>query len=139
MKSVEVQLNEALAKITTLETENTQLKEAVTAGKIGIAKAERTAQLTEAKLPEPCTKRLQEAFAKSTDNAGLKEAINVEAEYVKSLRTVTKHNGVEDNGGTIEESEKQISEYQERQYNTYRASGMSEVEASSMSGFKPKK
>lgn len=138
MDSIEVKLNEALAKNKILETENTQLKEAVTAGKVATAKVERASQLKEAKLPEPCIKRIDEAFSKSTDNAGLKEAINVENEYLKSLRTVTKHNGTGDNG-TIEESVAKVAEFKERQFNAYRASGMSIEEASALSGFTPKK
>jgi len=139
MKSVEVQLNEALATIETLKTENGQLKEAVTAGKVAAAKAEREGQLKESKLPEPCTKRINEAFAKSTDNAGLKEAINTEVEYIKSLRTLPKHNGAEDNSGTLQESEQKIEDLQKRQFIAYVAGGMNESDASAMSGFKPKK
>lgn len=139
MKSVEVQLNEALESIKTLTAENTTLKEAVTAAKVATAKAEREGLLKEAKLPEPCVKRVNEAFAKSTDNAGLKEAINTEDAYIKSLHTVVKHNGAADNGGTITESEAKVAEFQERQFNTYLKSGLSEEVASKMSGFKPKK
>lgn len=138
MDSIEVKLNEALAKIKILETENTQLKEAVTTSKVATAKAERASQLKESKLPEPCVKRIDEAFGKSTDNAGLKEAINVENEYIKSLKVVTKHNGAGDNG-TVEESEAKTLEFKERQFKAYRASGISIEEASSLSGHTPKK
>lgn len=137
MESIEVKLNAALTKIAALETENKQLKEAVAQGRIEKAKAERAVALKEAKLPAPCVARLDEAFKSSTDNAGLKEAINVEAEYVKSLQgEAKKNNGAGDNGNLQEST---IESLQERQYNSYRKSGMSETEASAMSGFTPKK
>lgn len=98
MKSAEELLHEANEKIKTLTLENTQLKEAVSTGKIATAKAERDGQLKESKLPAPCVARLSEAFKASTDNAGLKEAINVESEYVKSLGVIVKHNGAGANG-----------------------------------------
>jgi len=143
MKSVEAQLQEALEQIKGLTKENTELKEAVTKQRKETAKVERTSQLKESKLPEPCVKRLEEAFKESTDNAGLKEAINVETEYVKSLRgPATKHNGAGDNGQALSESEQntaKVEEYRERQFNAYRAGGMNEADASRMSGFTPKK
>lgn len=139
MKSIEQQLNEAIAKVTAIETENKQLKEAVTEGKKATAKAERGKQLIEAKLPEPCVKRIDEAFSNSTDNSGLKEAINVEAEYIKSVTKVVKNNGADTTTADVDESAKDVEALRERQYNVYRGTGMSKVEASSMSGFKPKK
>lgn len=135
MKSTEVQLNESLAKITVLETENGQLKEAITNGKKATAKAERDAQLKESKLPEPSVKRISESFANSADNAGLKEAINTENEYVKSLRTIVKHNGTEQ-GTEVKESDVQAAAFRERQFKAYVASGLSEANASAMSGHK---
>lgn len=142
MKSIEVQLQEAQEQIKTLTVENGQLKEAVSAGKIATAKVERASMLKESKLPEPCVARIDGAFAKSADNAGLKEAINIEAEYVKSLRgPATKHNGSGDNGNITEAdaSQVKIGELQKRQFDTYVAGGMKEAEASAMSGYKPKK
>lgn len=136
MESIEVKYNQLKEANTRLEAENKQLKEAITAGKVATAKAERTSLMKEAKLPEPCVVRLEEAFKASTDNAGLKEAINVEAEYIKSLHTVVKHNGAADNT-TVTESD--TVKMQERQFNAYRKGGMSIEEASRMSGFVPKK
>lgn len=138
MKSIEVQLNEALAQITVKDAEILSLKEAVTNGKVATAAADRASQLKESKLPEPCSKRINEAFAKSTDNAGLKEAINAEADYVKSLRTITKHNGVEDNG-TLQESTDKLEGYKKEQFESAIRSGMSEAEAQGFSGYTPKK
>lgn len=137
MESIELKLNEALAKVKALEVENTQLKEAVSAGRIAIAAAERGTQLTASKLPEPCTKRINEAFAKSTDNAGLKEAINVESDYVKSLKIVTKHNGSDDNG-TVQESTEKLEGLRKEQYESAKLSGMNEAEARGFSGYTPK-
>jgi hypothetical protein len=134
MVAIEIQLNEALAKITAKDVEIVALKEAVSAGKIAIAKAERDGQLKESKLPVPCVNRLSEAFAKSIDNAGLKEAINVEAEYVKSLSKITKHNGAAE-----EVTESDAGANQEAQYKACKASGMSEAEAVGFSGYTPKK
>lgn len=141
MQSIEVKLNEALAKITALETENKQLKEAVVSGKIEKAKAERANQLKESKLPAPCVARLEEAFKNSTDNAGLKEAINVESDYVKQLTPITKHNGASDNATITEagQDQQKLEGFKERQFNTYVRSGMSEAQASVASGFKPRK
>lgn len=140
MESLEIQLNKALEQVKTLTVENTSLKEAVSAGKVATAKAEREGQLKESKLPAPCVTRINEAFAKSTDNAGLKEAINAESEYVKSLRgTVIKHNGSDDNASVdLNESETKIEELRKRQYKVYRESGMSKEEAASMSGYDKK-
>jgi hypothetical protein len=135
MKSIEVQLNEALENIKTLTKENTELKEAVTTHRKATAKAERESQLKESKLPEPCVKRIHEAFGNSTDNAGLKEAINVEAEYLKSLRTIPKHNGADDNAGTLQESDAKVDDLKREQYLNCLASNMSEAEARGFSGY----
>lgn len=137
MKSLEVQLNESIALVATRDAEIVSLKEAVTNHKKAAAKAERDSQLKESKLPEPCVKRIGEAFKESTDNAGLKEAINVEAEYVKSLGgPVQKKNGASE---VVTESAQKLNAARERQFNTYRKSGMSIEAASSASGFTPSK
>ena len=49
---------------------------------------------------------------------------------------------INNGGATLTEAEHdaaKVVEFQERQYNTYRKSGMSEADASAMSGFKPRK
>jgi hypothetical protein len=78
MQSVEVQLNEALDLVKMLTKENADLKVAVTEQRYRAARAEREIRFRGAGLPQPARERLHAAFAKSTDNAGLKEAINVE-------------------------------------------------------------
>jgi hypothetical protein len=75
LRSIVSKQNSTVAR---LETENTELKATITEVRIAAAKKERDRLLKESGLPEPCVKRLHEAFAKSTDNAGLKSAINVE-------------------------------------------------------------
>lgn len=140
MKSIEVQLNEALDVIKAKDAEIVTLKEAVNKQQIATAKAERDGQLKESKLPVPCVNRLSEAFAKSTDNAGLKEAINVEAEYVKSLGgAIKKHNGADDNAGVVNESAEMLESCKKEQYAAAIATGMSEAEAVGFSGYTPKK
>lgn len=71
MQSLEVRLNEALAEIE-------QLKARVTEERIRATRAEREMRFRAAGVPQPAKDRLHAAFATSTDNAGLKEAINVE-------------------------------------------------------------
>jgi hypothetical protein len=78
MKPIEVLLNEALDTIKAKEAENVSLKATIHQLRITAAKRERDEALKAANLPKPCVFRLNEAFAKSTDNAGLKEAINCE-------------------------------------------------------------
>lgn len=78
MKSVEAQLNEALELLKAKDAEIISLKQAVRTKQLTIASVQRDWKLEKAGLPEPCVLRLRVAFANSTDNAGLKEAINVE-------------------------------------------------------------
>lgn len=138
MKSIEVQLNEALELVKAKDVEIASLKESVNKQQKATAKAERDGQLKESKLPEPCVKRISEAFSASTDNAGLKEAINVEVEYIKSLGGhIQKKNGAGD--GSITEAAQKLKTSRERQFNTYRRSGMSIEEASKASGHTPSK
>jgi hypothetical protein len=134
MKSLEVQLNESIANVEKLEKENKELKEAVHAAKLATAKAERDAQLKESKLPKVSVDRISEAFKASADNGGLKEAINVEVEYVKQLTgSVTKkHNGA---GTTaVSEAVTDMDAVRQRQYRAYRASGMNEALAKKTAG-----
>jgi hypothetical protein len=78
MKSIEVQLHEALEQIKNKDAEIVSLKRAIHSKQLTIANIQRDWKLKEAGLPEPCVKRIHDAFATSLDNAGLKEAINVE-------------------------------------------------------------
>jgi len=83
MKSIEVLLHEALDTIKAKEAENASLKATVHQLRLITAKHERDGVLKAANLPEPSVKRLHEAFASSTDNAGLKQAINCEKRGVR--------------------------------------------------------
>lgn len=85
MKSIEVQLHEALEQINTKDSEIVSLKRAIHQKQLTIANIQRDWKLKEAGLPEPCVKRIHDAFATSLDNAGLKEAINVERRKAGSL------------------------------------------------------
>lgn len=71
MKTVEAQLNEALAEIE-------QLKEAVIRHRTSATYFERELRMSNAGLPCEAKDRLHRAFERSKDNAGLKEAINTE-------------------------------------------------------------
>jgi hypothetical protein len=85
MKSIEVQLHEALKQINTKDSEIVSLKRVIHQKQLTIANIQRDWKLKEAGLPEPCVKRIHDAFATSLDNAGLKEAINVERRKAGSL------------------------------------------------------
>lgn len=91
-ESIEVRYNKLLAemkekdaRIRTLETAAEVLKNAFnvqgTAQQITVAYYKREMMMREANLPIESKQRLHAAFVKSTDNAGLKEAINVERNY----------------------------------------------------------
>lgn len=72
-----------LSKVAFLEQENTQLKEKVHAMRIDCAFWHRQNRLANAGLSPVSKDRINNAFAQSTDNAGLKEAINVEKRGAK--------------------------------------------------------
>ena len=78
MLSLETQLNQAFERIGQLTGENIELKRVIHQKQLTIANIQRDWKLKEAGLPEPCVKRIHDAFATSLDNAGLKQAINVE-------------------------------------------------------------
>jgi hypothetical protein len=69
-----------------LMVENEQLKATIHELTIDRARIERHYKILESKLPEPCVKRLNEAFKTSTDNAGLKQAINCELRGLEKVR-----------------------------------------------------
>ena len=129
-KQLVKELKEATDKVAALEA----------TAKKATAKAQLTTLLAEAKLPKIAQDRIEKHFAESVNTDGMKEMIASEAEYIKSLGVVRKNNGAGDNSSLQESGDvTKIEEYKERQYNTYRESGLSEAEASGMSGFKPKK
>jgi hypothetical protein len=86
MKSVEVQLNEALEIINHHERTIVSLQEQLRQQQIAFARCERDGILKASRLPEPCVKRINDAFAKSIDNAGLKQAIHAEERYLERVR-----------------------------------------------------
>lgn len=71
MLSVEAKLNEALAQVAELQT-------ALSNSRIDAAYFERELRMTNAGLRHEAKIRLHKAFERSTDNAGLREAINTE-------------------------------------------------------------
>lgn len=104
MKTVEEQLVDAQAKITLLEAEKvtltgqvTSFQEAVKVANIAAAKAHLTGLMTEAKLPEVAVARIVKQFETAEANTGMKEAVESEAAYIKSLTPVNKRNGAGDN------------------------------------------
>lgn len=137
MKSIEAKFQEAASELEKARTKIKELETKLNEAAVATAKAQRDGQLKESGLPEPSVKRISEAFAKSTDNAGLKEAISTEEKYVQELGGKIKRN----NGpaAAVDESEKQTDELRESQYKAYKKSGMTEEVAQRMSGFTPKK
>jgi len=78
MKSVESQLNEALELVKEKDDLIRTLKRVIHQKQLTIATIQRDWQLKEGGLSPEAIKRLHQAFTASTDNAGLKQAINVE-------------------------------------------------------------
>ena len=78
MKSVEVQLQEAQGTINFYERLIVNLRTTLHEQRLRATRAERELLLREAPLPQQAKDRLHLAFAKSTDNSGLREAINIE-------------------------------------------------------------
>ena len=85
MIPLETQLNTALAEVDRLKQENAGLKAAIHDMRIKAATNERAKILGEAALPAASIARLNEAFANSTDNAGLKQAINAERRHAQTM------------------------------------------------------
>jgi hypothetical protein len=81
MKTIEVQLKEALATIEGQNNEIATLKGVIHQNTLTAARVQRDRLLKEAKLSIKSIEQLHEAFAQSTDNAGLKQAINVVRRY----------------------------------------------------------
>jgi hypothetical protein len=83
--SIEAKYNQILDENAFLTRTIKQLKLALHQMQIDKAATERANTLSEAMLPQSSIDRLNEAFATSTDNAGLKQAINAEWRYVRSM------------------------------------------------------
>lgn len=82
MESIEIQLNRSLENVKFLERQIVSLRRAVTDAVIRATTAERRHILYLSGLPQESVDRLHISFATSTDNAGLKQAINIEKRRV---------------------------------------------------------
>jgi hypothetical protein len=98
MKTLEQQLQEAkaenvqlAAKVTTLET---KINEAEKAAKVKAAGEELAKLLVESKLPQPAQDRLKKQFEGKESTEGMKEAVESEALYVKSIAPTAKVTGL---------------------------------------------
>lgn len=81
--------NAALVRIIDAhKTEIASLRLTLHQERVAHAAKERTEMLREAMLPAASIARLNRAFAQSTDNAGLREAINCEHRHVRSKQDV---------------------------------------------------
>lgn len=78
MKSIETQLYEAREITVQLMQFNKALKDSFKKAQRRAAKAERELLFYKSNLKQESKDRLHQAFRESTDNAGLKEAINTE-------------------------------------------------------------
>ena len=83
MTSVEAKLNQTLELLSARDAEIVTLKKVIHEKQITIAKIERDGVLLASNLMPEAITRLHAAFAKSTDNAGLKQAINCERRGVQ--------------------------------------------------------
>jgi hypothetical protein len=83
MKSVEVQLNEALEQNRLKDVLIHELREMVKQLRVALAKCERDGILKASRLPESCVKRIEAGFANSIDNAGLRQAVNAERRHIR--------------------------------------------------------
>lgn len=89
MKSIETQLHEANEQIKSQIELIVSLKRVIHQKQIKITNIERDWKLKDAGLPAESIARIHQAFAGSTNNNGLKEAINVERKiYGRSISKV---------------------------------------------------
>lgn len=78
MKSLETQLHEALEQIKVKDAQILSLKQAVHERQVAYTKVIRDGMLASSGLPDDARKRIAAAFANSTNNDGVRQAINVE-------------------------------------------------------------
>lgn len=107
MKSMEQQLQEANTQLADAKTKLTaaeaKIQESEKATKKATAAAELVKLLTESKLPEKAQERLKKQFAEALTSDGMKEAIEFEKDYLKSIAptsAVVRNMGNKDNGVT---------------------------------------
>ncbi len=85
MTLIETELNRLLAENRQLKQENAELKTAIHEMRIANAATERAFVLHDSMLSIESIARLNEAFKDSTDNSGLKQAINAERRHVRGM------------------------------------------------------
>ena len=83
MISIERKLNEVIDENSALGRVTKALRDALAQERLDHAATKRGYMLRDSGLPAASVERLSAAFAKSTDNAGLKEAINCEKRGAK--------------------------------------------------------
>lgn len=139
MKSLEQQLQEANTQLAAekkrADEATTKLTESEKTAKRATAAAELTKLLTESKLPEAAQKRIREQFKEAESTEKMKEAIDAEKEYIKSLQPGSgvrnmgeKHNGVQESAPADEkDSALQLVE-------GYKRAGLTEAEAKIAAG-----
>lgn len=93
----------ANARIAAIEAEKLAAEKAT---KIAETSKELTNMLVASKLPKIAVERLTKQFVAAESVEGMKEAIDSEVEYVKSLTPITKNNGVDDNRTDVSEADK---------------------------------
>lgn len=87
MISLEQQVNQLKQENAVLVEANASLKRTITSTRIECARTIRKEFLRVAGLSQEACVRLEKAFRDSTDNAGLKEAINCELAYAAKTPT----------------------------------------------------
>lgn len=142
VKTLEQQLQEANANLaasnTNLATEReahkatqTKLEAAESTSKKATAAAELTKLLKESKLPEKAQDKLHTQFKEATSVDGMKEAVEAEKEYVKSL---TGGSGVRNMGATESVSGERQPIAKEKIKESFMKHGLSEKEAAIAAG-----
>ena len=139
LKSLELQLKEAndalAAKTTELNAANAKLKESDKK----IAGQHLESLLKEANLPEVAQKRLKDQFKEADKIDGMKEAVDAEAAYIKSLSPnagtgkVTglgvKQNGVQESDRVVEQTAEQKKAQRKQLRESFQSLGMTKEEA----------
>lgn len=129
-KTLEVQLSEAQTQLTAA---NMKIATMEKAAKQQTAAAELTKLLTESKLPAVAVDRLKKQFKDAEKTEGMAEAITAEAEYIKTLAPIAKHNGAEDNNTN---NEADVAKRKADLVESYKALGLPEAQAKIAAGVK---
>lgn len=132
MKTVEVQLAEALDRIKTIEAENKTLKESATVANVAAAKTTLASLIAEAKLPAPAVELLNKQFAGAEKIEGMKEAVENLGKCIVESRKITKNNGANDQGADAGDGKRSAQEVRESSINALVKSGISKAQAELM-------